>query len=226
MGWLEDAIRLRTMRTATEVVGEDAALPGRSAEMPVAPANLATGNPMRPPFPPGHEAIVLGMGCFWGAEKILWQLDGVWTTAAGYAGGWTANPTYEETCTGATGHTEVVLVVFDPEVLPVETLLATFFEWHDPTQGMRQGNDMGTQYRSAVLATTPGQLETARRLGAAYQDELAAAGFGPLTTEFGMLAEVRSGRFFYAEDYHQQYLLKNPGGYDCHVRSGIACPVG
>lgn len=214
------------MRTATEVVAADAALPGRDAEMSVAPVHLVTGNPMRPPFPEGHESIVLGMGCFWGAEKILWQLDGVWTTAAGYAGGWTPNPTYEETCTGATGHTEVVLVVFDPEVLPVERLLATFFEWHDPTQGMRQGNDVGTQYRSAVFATTDAQLEAARRLGAAYQKELDAAGFGPLTTEIGKLDEVRSGRFFYAEDYHQQYLVKNPGGYDCHVRSGVACPLG
>ena len=214
------------MRTATEVVAADAALPGRDAEMSVAPVHLVTGNPMRPPFPEGHESIVLGMGCFWGAEKILWQLDGVWTTAAGYAGGWTPNPTYEETCTGATGHTEVVLVVFDPEVLPVERLLATFFEWHDPTQGMRQGNDVGTQYRSAVFATTDAQLEAARRLGAAYQKELDAAGFGPLTTEIGKLDEVRSGRFFYAEDYHQQYLAKNPGGYDCHVRSGVACPLG
>ncbi|MFN3601596.1 MAG: peptide-methionine (S)-S-oxide reductase MsrA [Dietzia sp.] len=225
MGWLQDAIRQSTMRTATEVIDADSALPGRSEPVAVAPANLVTGNPMVPPFPAGHEAMVLGMGCFWGAEKILWQLDGVWTTAVGYAGGWTPNPTYEETCTGATGHTEAVLVVFDPEVLPVERLLATFFEWHDPTQGMRQGNDMGTQYRSAVFATTPEQLEAARRLGAAYQKELDAAGHGPLTTEFGLLAEVRSGEFAYAEDYHQQYLLKNPGGYDCHVRSGVACPI-
>ncbi|MFN3338491.1 MAG: peptide-methionine (S)-S-oxide reductase MsrA [Dietzia sp.] len=225
MGWLQDAIRQSTMRTATEVIDADSALPGRSEPVAVAPNNIVTGNPMVPPFPEGYESIVLGMGCFWGAEKILWQLEGVWTTAVGYAGGWTPNPTYEETCTGATGHTEVVLVVFDPEVLPVERLLATFFEWHDPTQGMRQGNDMGTQYRSAVFATTPEQLAAARRLGAAYQKELDAAGHGPLTTEFGLLAEVRSGEFAYAEDYHQQYLLKNPGGYDCHVRSGVACPI-
>lgn len=191
----------------------------------MAPANLATGNSMVPPFPEGHESIVLGMGCFWGAEKILWQMDGVWTTAVGYAGGWTQNPTYEETCTGASGHTEVVLVVFDPEVLPVEKLLATFFEWHDPTQGMRQGNDVGTQYRSALFTTTPEQAEAARRVATIYQKELDAAGYGPLTTEIGMLSEVRSGEFFYAEDLHQQYLLKNPGGYDCHVRSGVACPV-
>lgn len=225
MGWLQDAIRQSTMRTATEVIDADSALPGRSEPVAVAPTNIVSGNPMVPPFPEGYETMVLGMGCFWGAEKILWQLEGVWTTAVGYAGGWTPNPTYEETCTGATGHTEAVLVVFDPEVLPVERLLATFFEWHDPTQGMRQGNDMGTQYRSAVFATTTAQLETARRLGAAYEKELDAAGRGPLTTEFGMLGEVRSGEFAYAEDYHQQYLVKNPGGYDCHVRSGVACPI-
>lgn len=225
MGWLQDAIRQSAMRTATEVVDAESALRGRQEPIAVAPANLATGNPMVPPFPEGHESIVLGMGCFWGAEKILWQMDGVWTTAVGYAGGWTLNPTYEETCTGATGHTEVVLVVFDPAVLPVEKLLATFFEWHDPTQGMRQGNDMGTQYRSAIFTTTPGQLEAARRVAANYQKELDAAGYGALTTEIGMLDEVRSGRFGYAEDLHQQYLLKNPGGYDCHVRSGVACPI-
>ncbi|KAA0919866.1 peptide-methionine (S)-S-oxide reductase MsrA [Dietzia sp. ANT_WB102] len=213
------------MRTATTVVEAEAALPGRAEQVVVAPENIVTGNPMVPPFPEGHESIVLGMGCFWGAEKVLWQLDGVWTTAAGYAGGWTPNPTYEETCTGATGHTEAVLVVFDPEVLPVEKLLATFFEWHDPTQGMRQGNDMGTQYRSAIFTTTPEQLEAARRLAAGYQKELDAAGYGPLTTEIGELEDVRSGRFFYAENYHQQYLVKNPGGYDCHVRSGVACPI-
>lgn len=225
MGWLQDAIRQAAMRTATTVVEAEAALPGRAEQVVVAPENIVTGNSMVPPFPEGHESIVLGMGCFWGAEKVLWQLDGVWTTAAGYAGGWTPNPTYEETCTGATGHTEAVLVVFDPEVLPVEKLLATFFEWHDPTQGMRQGNDMGTQYRSAIFTTTPEQLEAARRLAAGYQKELDAAGYGPLTTEIGELEDVRSGRFFYAENYHQQYLVKNPGGYDCHVRSGVACPI-
>lgn len=213
------------MRTATTVVEAEAALPGRADPVPVAPANIVTGNPMVPPFPEGHESIVLGMGCFWGAEKVLWQLEGVWTTAAGYAGGWTPNPTYEETCTGATGHTEAVLVVFDPQVLPVEKLLATFFEWHDPTQGMRQGNDRGTQYRSAIFTTTPEQLEAARRIAEGYQKELDAAGYGPLTTEIGELREVRSGTFYYAEDYHQQYLVKNPGGYDCHVRSGVACPL-
>lgn len=225
MGWLQDAIRQSTMRTATEVIDAGSALPGRTGPVLMAPVNIATGNPMAPPFPEGHQSIVLGMGCFWGAEKILWQLEGVWTTAAGYAGGWTPNPTYEETCTGATGHTEAVLVVFDPAVLSVERLLATFFEWHDPTQGMRQGNDTGTQYRSAVFTTTREQAEVARRLAETYQKELDSAGHGPLTTEFGMLDEVRSGQFFYAEDCHQQYLRKNPGGYDCHVRSGVACPI-
>lgn len=213
------------MRTATTVVEADAALPGRADPVAVAPTNIVTGNPMVPPFPAGHETIVLGLGCFWGAERVLWQLEGVWTTAVGYAGGWTPNPTYEETCTGATGHTEAVLVVFDPEVLPVEKLLATFFEWHDPTQGMRQHNDIGTQYRSVLLTTTPEQLAAARRVAEAYQQELTTAGFGQMTTEIGMLEEVRSGQFYYAEDYHQQYLVKNPGGYDCHVRSGVACPI-
>lgn len=225
MGWLQDAIRLSAMRTATEVVGADSALPGRAQSMPVAPANIVTGNPMTGPYPEGLETIVLGLGCFWGAERVLWELDGVWTTAAVYAGGWTPNPTYEEVCSGATGHTEGVLVVFDPQVLPVERLLATFFEWHDPTQGMRQGNDMGTQYRSAILTTTPEQLETARRIAEGYGRELGAAGFGSVTTEIGMLDEVRAGKVYFAEDYHQQYLVKNPGGYDCHVRSGVACPI-
>lgn len=225
MGWLQDAIRLSAMRTATEVIGADSALPGRPEAVPVAPTNIATGNPMLPPYPDGLETIVLGFGCFWGAEKVLWELEGVWTTAAVYAGGWTPNPSYEEVCTGGTGHTEGVLVVFDPEILPVEQLLATFFEWHDPTQGMRQGNDRGTQYRSAVLGTTAEQVDAARRLADAYGEKLAAAGFGPVTTEIGLLSEVRGGKYYFAEDYHQQYLVKNPGGYDCHVRSGIACPV-
>lgn len=225
MGWLQDAIRLSAMRSATEVIDAESALPGRKDPVPVAPANIATGNPMVPPFPAGHETIVLGLGCFWGAEKVLWELDGVWTTSVGYAGGWTPNPSYEEVCTGATGHTEAVQVVFDPAVLPVEKLLATFFEWHDPTQGMRQGNDMGTQYRSAILASTPEQLEVAHRIAEGYAKKLADAGFSEMTTEIGLLVEVRSGRYFLAEDYHQQYLVKNPGGYDCHVRSGIACPV-
>ena len=225
MGWLQDAIRQSAARSSATVVDADAALPGRAEPVDVAPRNLVTGRPMTPPFPEGYESIVLGMGCFWGAEKILWQLDGVWATAVGYAGGWTPNPTYQETCTGATGHTEAVLVVFDPAELPVERLLATFFEWHDPTQGMRQGNDIGTQYRSAIFTTTDEQLEVARRLAEGYQKELDAAGYGPLTTEIGKLAEVRSGEFYYAEDYHQQYLVKNPGGYDCHVRSGVACPI-
>lgn len=225
MNWLQDALRLSAMRTATTVVDADSALSGRDEEVPVAPANLVTGNPMRPPFPEGHHSIVLGLGCFWGAEKIYWQMEGVWTTAVGYAGGWTRNPSYEQVCTGATGHTEAVLVVYDPAVLSDEEVLAAFYEWHDPTQGMRQGNDMGTQYRSAVLATTPEQLQLARRMGEAYQGRLAEAGFGEITTEYGMLDEVRAGEFYYAEDIHQQYLLKNPGGYDCHARSGVACPV-
>lgn len=225
MGWLQDSIRTAALRSASTVIEKEAALPGRTESVPVAAANIVTGNPMTGPYPEGHEVIVLGMGCFWGAERVLWELDGVWTTAAVYAGGWTPNPTYQEVCTGATGHTEAVLVVFDPEALPVEKLLATYFEWHDPTQGMRQGNDVGTQYRSAVLTTTHEQLEAARRISAGYADALSAAGRGAVTTEIGMLEEVRAGTYYFAEDYHQQYLVKNPGGYDCHVRSGIACPV-
>ena len=225
MGWIEAALANITARGATEVVDRDSALPGRSEAVPVAPAHLVTGNPMVPPYPEGFESIVLGMGCFWGAEKSLWQLDGVWTTAVGYAGGWTENPTYQETCTGRTGHTEAVLVVFDPAVLPVRRLLATMLESHDPTQSMRQGNDIGTQYRSAIYATTGDQLACARELAASYEEVLAAAGLGAVTTEIGMLDEVRGGRFYYAEDYHQQYLVKNPGGYDCHSRTGLACPL-
>ena len=225
MGWIDEALANMTARTATAVVDREAALPGRPEAMPVAPAHLVTGNPMVPPYPEGYESIVLGMGCFWGAEKSMWQLDGVWTTAVGYAGGWTENPTYRETCTGRTGHTEAVLVVFDPAVLPVRRLLAAMLESHDPTQVMRQGNDVGTQYRSAIYTTTGEQLSCARELAASYEEVLAGAGFGAITTEIAMLDQLRSGRFFYAEDYHQQYLVKNPGGYDCHSRTGLACPL-
>ncbi|WP_442891688.1 peptide-methionine (S)-S-oxide reductase MsrA [Dietzia sp.] len=231
MSWLENSLNAAMLRSRVdlapaEVVGEADALPGRDAEMPVAPANLATGNPMRGPFPEGHEQIVLGLGCFWGAEKRMWQLDGVWTTAAGYAGGWTKNPTYEETCTGSTGHTEAVLVDYDPAVISTEQVLQAFFESHDPTTRNRQGNDIGTQYRSAIFATTPEQLATAEAMAKRYEAVLAEEGFSDVTTEVGLLSDVRSGEFYYAEDYHQQYLLKNPNGYDCHARTGVACPIG
>lgn len=225
MSWLDDLYRTVMAGAGGEVVAEEDALPGREEQMPVAPAHLVTGNPMVPPFPEGLESIVLGMGCFWSAEKIMWQLDGVWTTAVGYAGGWTRNATYEEACTGRTGHTEAVLVVYDPAVIGVEEILKEFFEMHDPTQGMRQGNDIGSQYRSAVLATTREQLAVAERMASAYQAQLHEAGRGEMSTEFGILADVRSGEFFYAEDIHQQYLVKVPNGYDCHARTGIACPI-
>ena len=225
MGWIEDAFAAMTARSAGTVVEREDALAGRDEPIPVAGANLVTGNPMEPPFPEGMESIVVGMGCFWGAEKRMWQLPGVWTTEVGYAGGWTPNPTYEEVCSGRTGHTEAVRVVFDPAELPVEMLLKTFYEAHDPTQGMRQGNDTGTQYRSAVYASTPEQLEAARRLGRNYEGVLAERGLGPVTTELALLDDLRSGHFYPAEDYHQQYLLKNPGGYDCHARTGVACPI-
>ena len=231
MGWLEDALQSamagsRVDLTPKSVVAREDALPGREEEMPVAERNIVTDNPMVAPFPEGHEQIVLGMGCFWGAEKRMWQLDGVWTTAVGYAGGWTENPTYEEACTGQTGHTEAVLVDFDPKVISAGEVLAAFFESHDPTTLNRQGNDVGTQYRSVILATTPEQLELAERMAARYGEVLAEKGFASVTTEVGLLSDVRSGRFFYAEDYHQQYLQKVPNGYDCHARTGVACPIG
>ena len=190
MGWIEDAFAAMTARSAGTVVEREDALAGRDEPIPVAGANLVTGNPMEPPFPEGMESIVVGMGCFWGAEKRMWQLPGVWTTEVGYAGGWTPNPTYEEVCSGRTGHTEAVRVVFDPAELPVEMLLKTFYEAHDPTQGMRQGNDTGTQYRSAVYASTPEQLEVARRLGRNYEGVLAERGIGPVTTELALLDDA------------------------------------
>lgn len=225
MGWLEEALHTAMMRRAVpqQIVAEADALPGREEALTVAPQNIVTGRPMVPPFPGDLEQIVLALGCFWGAEKWMWERDGVWTTAVGYAGGWTENPTYEEVCTGSTGHTESVLVVYDPAVVSAAELLVSFFEAHDPTSGNRQGNDIGTQYRSAVYATTDAQLDDARRVADRYGRDLAAAGFGAVTTEIGMLDQVRGGRFYYAEDYHQQYLVKNPGGY-CPVHAtGVAC---
>jgi peptide-methionine (S)-S-oxide reductase len=195
-------------------------LPGRKTRMPVHEAHFVNGHPLAPPFPAGLETAIFGLGCFWGAERCFWRLPGVYTTAVGYGGGQTPNPTYEEVCSGMTGHAEVVLVVFDPKQVSYDTLLKTFWESHDPTQGMRQGNDTGTQYRSAIYTTTPEQRRQAEASRDMYQKALKAAGRGAITTE------VReAGEFYYAEDYHQQYLAKNPGGYCGLGGTGVSCPV-
>ena len=208
-------------RDKVRLVEPEEALPGRETPVAVPGAHEVLGTPLTPPFPEGHERLVLGMGCFWGAERIFWQLPGVHTTAVGYAGGHTPNPTYEEVCSARTGHTEVVLVVHDPVRLPTEELLRAFWEGHDPTQGMRQGNDVGTQYRSALLWTTEEQRAAAEATRDAYAARLRAAGYGPVTTEL-----APAGPFYYAEDYHQQYLAKNPNGYCGIGGTGVACPVG
>jgi peptide-methionine (S)-S-oxide reductase len=198
----------------------DQALPGRPGKMPVPPRHFVNGHPIAPPFPPGLETAIFGLGCFWGAERCFWQLPGVYTTAVGYAGGYTANPTYEEVCSGQTGHTEAVLVVYDPKRVSYAELMKTFWESHDPTQGMRQGNDVGTQYRSAIYWTTPEQRGLAEASKGAYEHSLREAGHGAITTE---LAEAPE--FYYAEDYHQQYLAKNPGGYCGLGGTGVTCPA-
>ena len=196
-------------------------LPGRATAMPVAPTHLVLGTSMTPPFPDGTEHIVVGMGCFWGAERKFWQLPGVVTTAVGYAGGVTPNPTYEEVCSGRTNHTEVVLVVWDRQQTDLDAVLRCFWDNHDPTQGFRQGNDVGTQYRSAIYTTTPEQQRQAEQSRDAYQAALSAAGRGTITTE------VRPAPpFYYAEEYHQQYLAKNPDGYCGIGGTGVTCPVG
>ncbi|MEX2210673.1 MAG: peptide-methionine (S)-S-oxide reductase MsrA [Gaiellaceae bacterium] len=202
------------------VTAEDA-LPGRDERMPVPERHEVLGTPLEPPFPAGLEQAVFALGCFWGAERVFWQAPGVYTTAVGYAGGFTPNPTYQEVCTGRTGHTEAVLVVFDPAQTSYEELLRLFWENHDPTQGMRQGNDAGTQYRSAAYWATEEQRRAVEESRAMYQARLAAAGYGEITTE---LAEA--GPFYHAEDYHQQYLAKNPNGYCGLGGTGVACPVG
>lgn len=207
-------------RKSLEMPAPGQALPGRAQKMPVPEAHFVNGHPLTPPFPAGLETAIFGLGCFWGAERLFWQLPGVYTTAVGYAGGETPNPTYEEACTGRTGHAEVVLVVFDPAQISYERLLKTFWEAHDPTQGMRQGNDLGTQYRSAIYATTPAQRRTAEASLAAYAGALKGAGRGAVTTEIRDAPE-----FFYAEDYHQQYLAKNPGGYCGLAGTGVTCPA-
>jgi peptide-methionine (S)-S-oxide reductase len=204
-----------------QMVEEDRALPGREGTMPLPEAHLVLGHPLAPPFPDGLARAEFALGCFWGAERLFWQLDGVYTTAVGYAGGFTANPTYEEVCSGRTGHAEAVLVVYDPAVVSYEQLLKVFFEGHDPTQGMRQGNDVGTQYRSAIFTTSEAQAVAAQGALDRYNAALAEKGLGPVTTE------VRpAGTFYYAEPYHQQYLAANPGGYCGLGGTGVSCPVG
>jgi len=203
------------------MISADDALPGRETPMPVAPRHVVLGTPIAPPFPEGLEQAIFALGCFWGAERKFWSVDGVHTTAVGYAGGFTPNPTYEEVCSGRTGHTESVLVVFDPTAVTYGALLEVFWEAHDPTQGMRQGNDVGTQYRSAIFTTSDAQAEAALRSRAMYQAALEDAGFGEITTEL-----ASAGPFYYAEDYHQQYLAKNPNGYCGLGGTGVSCPVG
>jgi peptide-methionine (S)-S-oxide reductase len=207
-------------KTAKMVSPEDA-LPGRDEPMRVPERHAVLGTPLQPPFPAEMERLVVGMGCFWGAERVFWQADGVYTTAVGYAGGYTPNPTYEEVCSGRTGHTEAVLVVFDPAAVSLESVLRLFWEGHDPTQGNRQGNDVGTQYRSAIYWANESQREAAEASKAMFQAELAKAGYGEISTEI-----AEAGPFYYAEDYHQQYLAKNPNGYCGLGGTGVACPVG
>jgi peptide-methionine (S)-S-oxide reductase len=208
-------------RDKTKLVEPGEALPGRDRELPVAERHAVLGTPLTPPFPEGFERLILGMGCFWGAERIFWEAPGVYTTAVGYAGGFTPNPTYEEVCSGRTGQAEVVLVVFDPAKTSDEEMLRLFWENHDPTQGMRQGNDVGTQYRSAIYWTTERQRELAEASRRIYAERLHAAGHGEVTTEI-----AEAGPFYYAEDYHQQYLAKNPWGYCGIGGTGVSCPVG
>jgi peptide-methionine (S)-S-oxide reductase len=197
------------------------ALPGREAEMPVPDRHEVLGNPIKPPFPEGLEQAVFGLGCFWGAERLFWEAPGVYATASGYAGGQTPNPSYEEVCSGRTGHAEAVLVVFDPEKTSYEALLKLFWEGHDPTQGMRQGNDVGTQYRSAIYTTSDAQAAAAASSRELFQGRLAESGHGEISTEI-----APAGPFYYAEDYHQQYLAKNPGGYCGLGETGVSCPIG
>jgi len=199
----------------------DQALPGRAQALSLPAAHFVNGAPLKPPFPAGLEEAVFGLGCFWGAERKFWNTPGVYSTSAGYAGGYTPNPTYEEVCSGRTGHTEVVRVIFDPTKISYGELLKVFFESHDPTQGMRQGGDIGTQYRSAIYTTSAAQKEAAQQAIAAYGEKLRAAGFGAITTELRDAPE-----FYYAEEYHQQYLAKNPNGYCGLGGTGVSCPIG
>jgi len=208
-------------RHKTRMIDPERALPGREQEMAVPDQHRVLGHPLKPPFPDGFEQIIVGMGCFWGAERLFWSLPGVYTTAVGYAGGMTPNPTYEEACSGSTGHAEAVLAVFDPAQTPFEAMLRTFWEGHDPTQGMGQGNDIGTQYRSLALWTSDAQRQAVEASRADYQQRLTDAGHGEITTEL-----AAAGPFYYAESYHQQYLAKNPGGYCGLGGTGVSCPIG
>jgi peptide-methionine (S)-S-oxide reductase len=203
------------------MVAPDRALAGRETAIPVPERHAVLGTPLKPPFPEGLETAIVGMGCFWGAERVFWQAPGVYTTAVGYAGGYTPNPSYEEVCSAKTGHTEAVLVVFDPAQISYAEILKLFWENHDPTQGMRQGNDVGTQYRSAIYTTSEAQRAIAESTRDAFADRLAAEGYGAITTEI-----ARAGPFYYAEDYHQQYLHKNPMGYCGLGGTGVSCPIG
>ena len=208
-------------KTKTQMPKPEEALKGRSQAMPVPPRHFVNGNPLRGPYPAGLETAMFGLGCFWGAERKFWQAPGVYTTAVGYAAGYTPNPTYEEVCSGRTGHNEVVLVVFDPKKTSYADLLKVFWENHDPTQGMRQGNDIGTQYRSGIYAFSEEQKKQAEASREAYQARLGKAGYGAITTEI-----VEAPEFYFAEDYHQQYLAKNPNGYCGLGGTGVSCPIG
>ncbi len=208
-------------RHRSRMIAPSEALPGRNSPIPTAERHHVNGNPLKGPYPAGFETAVFALGCYWGAERKFWQVPGVWVTAAGDSGGFTPHPTYEEVCSGLTGHTESVLVVFDPARVTYDQLLKLFFESHDPTQGMRQGNDVGTQYRSAIYWTSPAQHDAALAAKAAYEAALKARGYGPITTEI-----AEAGPFYFAESHHQQYLAKNPNGYCGLGGTGVACPVG
>jgi peptide-methionine (S)-S-oxide reductase len=208
-------------RKPAEPPTADTALPGRATPLRTAETHFVNGRPLKGPYPEGMEQAQFAMGCYWGVERTFWNIPGVWVTAVGNAGGFTPNPTYEEVCSGRTGHAESVLVVFDPEVVTYDELLKSFWENHDPTQGMRQGNDVGTQYRSAIYTYDAAQAEAAERTKRAYEQALKARGYGPITTEI-----KPAGEFYFAEDYHQQYLAKNPGGYCGIGGTGVSCPVG
>ena len=205
----------------TEMPTTDTALPGHDQPISISGVHFVNGNTINPPFPDGIELAYFGMGCFWGAERLFWQTPGVYSTAVGYGGGFTSNATYEEVCSGQTGHTELVLVAYDPSRVSYDRLLNVFWEGHDPTQGMRQGNDVGTQYRSAIYAVSDEQLDAAKTSRDIYQARLLAAGYGAITTEI-----ATADRFYYAEEYHQQYLAKNPNGYCGIGGTGVSCPIG
>ena len=213
--------RMSFLRTKAEMVQPERALPGRSEPMMVPDTHFVNGHPLKGPWPDGFQTAVFAEGCFWGVERIFWNTPGVWSTAVGYAGGYTPNPTYEEVCSGLTGHTEAVLVVFDPSVITYEGLLKVFWEGHDPTQGMRQGNDAGTQYRSAIYTNSDAQREAAERTRDLFQKRLNEKRYGPITTEI-----AADQPFYYAESYHQQYLGKNPNGYCGIGGTGVTCPIG